>query len=91
MAIGSDSSLGIYQQDGAYAVAMHALTALMELIRAENTEYGVRTHILSPGVALTVDTDSEGKAALTTVHVADWVIWLLTRPMHLRGNGNILV
>ena len=91
MAIGSDSSLGIYQQDGAYGVAMHALTALMELIRVENAEYGVRTHILSPGVALTVDTDSEGKAALMTSHIADWVIWLLTRPVHLRGNGNILI
>ena len=62
MAIGSDSALGIYTQDGAYGVAMHALTALMELIRLENREYGIRTHILSPGVALTTDTDSEGQA-----------------------------
>jgi len=91
MAIGSDSALGIYQQDGAYGVAMHALTALMELIRLENTDYGIRTHILSPGVALTTDTDSAGQPAMTTSHIADWVIWLLTRPAHLRGNGPILV
>ncbi len=91
MAIGSDSSMGIYQQDGAYGVAMHALTTLMELIRVENTEFGIRTHILSPGVALTNDTDSEGKPDLTAFHVAEWVIWLLTRPAHLRGNGPILV
>ena len=91
MAIGSDSALGIYQQDGAYGVAMHALTALMELIRLENTDYGIRTHILSPGVALTTDTDSAGQPAMTTSHIADWVIWLLTRPVHLRGNGPILV
>jgi NADP-dependent 3-hydroxy acid dehydrogenase YdfG len=91
MAIGSDSALGIYQQDGAYGVAMHALTTLMELIRAENAEFGIRTHILSPGVTLTNDTDSEGKPALTSSHVAEWVIWLLTRPAHLRGNGAILV
>lgn len=91
MAIGSDSALGIYQQDGAYGVAMHALTALMELIRLENTEYGIRTHILSPGVALTTDADSAGQPAMTTSHIADWVIWLLTRPAHLRGNGPILV
>ena len=91
MAIGSDSALGIYQQDGAYGVAMHALTALMELIRLENTDYGIRTHILSPGVALTTDTDSAGQPAMTTSHIADWVIWLLTRPAHLRSNGPILV
>jgi NAD(P)-dependent dehydrogenase (short-subunit alcohol dehydrogenase family) len=91
MAIGSDSALGIYQQDGAYSVAMHALNTLMELIRVENTEFGIRTHILSPGVALTSDTDSEGNPALTASHIAEWVIWLLTRPAHLRGNGPILV
>lgn len=91
MTIGSESSMGIYPQDGAYSVAMHALTTLMQLIRAENTEFGIRTHILAPGVALTDDTDSAGLPALTVSHVAEWVIWLLTRPAHLRGNGPILV
>jgi NADP-dependent 3-hydroxy acid dehydrogenase YdfG len=91
MAIGSDSSMGIYQMDGAYGVAMHALTTLMELIRVENAEFGIRTHILSPGVTLTSDTDSEGKPALTASHVAEWVVWLLSRPAHLRGNGPILI
>jgi len=91
MAIGSDSALGTYEQDGAYGVAMHALTTLMDLIRVENKEFGVRTHVLSPGVALTTDTDSEGQPALTTSHVAEWAVWLLTRPSHLRGNGSILV
>jgi len=91
MAIGSDSALGIYHQDGAYGVAMHALTTLMELIGVENKEYGIRTHILSPGVALTMDTDSAGQSAMTTSHLAEWAVWLLTRPAHLRGNGPILV
>lgn len=91
MSIGSDSAMGIYQQDGAYGVAMHALTTLMELIRVENLEFGVRTHILSPGVALTNELDSEGKLALTTSHVADWAVWQLTRPAHLRSNGPILI
>ena len=91
MAIGSDSALGVYEQDGAYGVAMHALTTLMDLIRVENKEYGIRTHVLSPGVALTTDTDSEGQPALTSSHVAEWVVWLLTRPAHLRGNGPILI
>src|SRR5512139_3235520 len=86
MAIGSDSAMGIYEQDGAYGVAMHALTALMKLIEAENREYGVRTHILSPGVALTTNEDSEGQPALMASHIADWAIWLLTRPVHLRSN-----
>jgi 3-oxoacyl-[acyl-carrier protein] reductase len=91
MAIGSDSAMGIYQQDGAYGVAMHALTALMKLIDVENKEYGVRTHILSPGVPLTVDRDSEGKPALMPSHIAEWAVWLLTRPAHLRSNGPILI
>lgn len=91
MAIGSDSALGFYPQDGAYGVAMHALSTLMELIRVENADFGIRTHLLAPGVALTLDTDSEGKPALTVAHVADWVLWLLQRPAHLRGNGPILI
>ena len=52
---------------------------------------GIRTHVLSPGVALTTDMDSEGNPALTTSNVAEWAVWLLTRPAHLRGNGPILV
>lgn len=91
MAIGSDSALGIYEQDGAYGVAMHALTALIKLVEVENKEYGIRTHLLSPGVALTVDKDSEGKPALMPAHIAEWAVWLLTRPTHLRGNGPILI
>jgi NADP-dependent 3-hydroxy acid dehydrogenase YdfG len=91
MAIGSDSALGTYQQDGAFSVAMHALNALMGLIRVENTDYGIRTHILSPGVALTAETDSAGRPVLTAAQVADWAVWLLTRPSHLRGNGPILL
>jgi NAD(P)-dependent dehydrogenase (short-subunit alcohol dehydrogenase family) len=91
MVIGSDSSMGIYQGDGAYNVAMHALTTLMELIRVENAEFGIRTHILAPGVAGTNDMDAEGKPTLTATHVAEWVLWLLTRPAHLRGNTPILI
>jgi len=91
MAIGSDSGLGYYPQDGAYGVAMHGLIALMELIRVENQEQGIRTHILCPGVASTCDVDAEGKPNLTAMEVADWVVWLLTRPMHLRPNGPILI
>jgi len=91
LAIGSDSALGVYPQDGAYGVALHALNTLMEFIRAENSEYGVRTHILSPGLALTDPFDMQGKPNLTTENVSDWVIWLLTRPGHMRANGPILI
>jgi len=91
MAIGSDSALGYYPQDGAFGVAMHALTTLMELIRVENAEFGIRTHILSPGVALSAETNSDGSPALTAAHVADWAVWQLTRPAHLRSNGPILI
>ncbi len=91
LAIGSESAQGFYRQDGAYGVAMHGLTALMELIRVENSEFGIRTNILSPGVALTADTNSEGEPALTASQVADWAAWLLSRPAHLRGNGPIVI
>ena len=91
MVIGSDSALGYYQQDGAYGVAMHALTALMELVRVENAEFGIRTLILSPGVALTVEADSDSQSALTVNYVAEWAIWMLTRPAHLRGSGPIQI
>jgi NAD(P)-dependent dehydrogenase (short-subunit alcohol dehydrogenase family) len=91
LAIGSDSAQGFYERDGAYGVAMHALTALMKLIEVENAGLGIRTQTLSPGVALTVDTDSEGKPALTVTHVAEWAVWLLTRPAPLRGSGPIVI
>jgi NAD(P)-dependent dehydrogenase (short-subunit alcohol dehydrogenase family) len=91
MAIGSESAMGFYEQDGAYGVAMHALSALMKIIEVENRESGVRTHILSPGVALTVERDSEGRPALISSHIADWAVWLLTRPGQLRSNGPILI
>jgi NAD(P)-dependent dehydrogenase (short-subunit alcohol dehydrogenase family) len=91
MAVGSDSSMGIYENDGAYGVAMHALTALIKLIEMENKEHGIRTHLLSPAVALTMEQDSEGKPALMPAHIAEWAVWLLGRPAHLRGNGPILI
>jgi NADP-dependent 3-hydroxy acid dehydrogenase YdfG len=91
LAIGPDSAMGIDEQDGAYGVSMHALTALMKLIEDENKEYGVRTHLLSLGIALTVDTTSTCRPALTPGHIADWVNWMLTRPAHLRGNVPILI
>lgn len=91
MAIGSDSAMGIYPQDGAFAIAMHGLTTLMELIRAENTEFGIRTHVLAPGLAMDTPFDAEGKPNLTTAHVAEWVVWMLTRPSHLRGNSPVLI
>jgi NAD(P)-dependent dehydrogenase (short-subunit alcohol dehydrogenase family) len=91
MAIGSDSALGIYPQDGAFGVAMHGLNALMELIRVENQEYGIRTHILCPGVAAITDLDACGEPTLTAGQVADWAVWSLTRPSHLRANGPILI
>jgi len=91
MAIGSDSALGVYPQDGAFAIAMHGLTTLMELIQAENSEFGIRTHLLSPGVAVSAPFNAEGKPNLTPDHISDWALWLLTRPDHLRGNGPILI
>ena len=91
MAIGSDSGLGLYAQDGAYAVALHALNTLMELIRIENSEFGIRTHILGPGLTVTDEFNLEGQPNLLAAHVADWAVWLLSRPPHLRSNGPILI
>ncbi len=91
MAVGSDSGLGIYPQDGAYAVALHGLNTLLELIRAENSEFGIRVHSLGPGLTVTDEFDMAGQPNLLAAHVADWVVFLLTRPPHLRANGPILI
>lgn len=91
MAVGSDSALAPYPQDGAYGVALHALNAMMDIMRLENADHGIRVHTLSPGLALTPFTDPDSKPSLTPADVADWAIWLLTRPAHLRPNGSILI
>jgi len=91
VAVGSDSSLGAYARDGAYNVALHGLNALMDLIRVENAEQGIRVHVLAPGLAQTQPLDSDGRPNLTTNDVADWVLWALTRPDHLRPIGPIVI
>lgn len=91
VAIGSDSSLAPYPRDGAYNVALHGLNALMDLVRVENAEHGIRVHVLAPGLAQTQPHDDDGKPNLTTEQVADWVLWVLSRPDHLRANGPILI
>ncbi len=91
VAIGSDSSLAAYPRDGAYNVALHGLNALMDLVRVENAEHGIRVHVLAPGLAQTQAADADGRPNLTTQHVADWVAWVLGRPDHLRPNGPILI
>lgn len=91
LAIGSDSALGAYARDGAFNVALHGLNALMDLIRIENAEHGIRVHVLAPGLAQTQTHDAEGRPNLTTADVAAWAIWVLTRPAHLRPNGPIVI
>ncbi len=91
VAIGSDSSLASYPRDGAYNVALHGLNALMDLVRVENAEHGIRVHVLAPGLAQTQPQDNDGKPNLTTEQVADWVLWVLSRPDHLRASGPILI
>lgn len=91
LAIGSDSSLGAYARDGAFNVALHGLNALMDLIRIENAEHGIRVHVLAPGLAQTQTHDADGRPNLTIADVADWVVWVLTRPAHLRPNGPIVI
>lgn len=91
MAIGSDSALGNYPQDGAYGAAMHGLNSMMDIMRIENAEHGIRVHTLSPGLALTASDDENEKSFLSTSDVAEWAVWILTRPAHLRSNGSILI
>ncbi len=91
MAVGSDSGLGNYAMDGAFGVAQHGLVALVDQIRLENSEFGIRTHVLMPGLALADALDGNGKPNLSQKDVCEWVIFLLTRPAHLRGNGPILI
>jgi len=91
LAIGSDSALGAYARDGAFNVALHGLNALMDLVRLENAEHGIRVHVLAPGLAQTQTHDADGQPNLTPADVAAWAVWVLTRPMHLRPNGPIVI
>ncbi len=91
VAVGSDSSLAPYARDGAYGVALHGLNALMDVVRVENAEHGIRVHVLAPGLAQTQPRDADGQPNLTHQDVADWVLWVLSRPDHLRPNGPILI
>ena len=91
LAVSSDSALGAYPQEGAYGVAMHGLNALIEQIRVENAEAGIRAHILCPGLALSPLSRPDQEPVLSTSDVADWALWLLTRPPYLRGSGPIQI
>jgi NADP-dependent 3-hydroxy acid dehydrogenase YdfG len=91
MAIGSDSALANYQQDGAYGVALHGLNSMMDIMRIENADHGIRVHTLSPGLALTPSDDESEKKSLSASDIAEWAVWVLTRPSHLRSNGSILI
>ena len=68
--------------DPRFVTARH--TVLMELIRIENAERGIRVHVFAPGLAQTQPLDSDGRPNLTTKDVADWLLWALTCPDHLR-------
>ncbi len=92
LAVSSDSALGSYANEGAYGVAMHGLNALVEQIRAENAEAGIRAHLLCPGLALSPRSRPEGAGpALSTLDVAGWALWMLTRPPHQPGSGPVRI
>lgn len=74
VAVGSDSSLAAYARDGAYGVALHGLTVLMDVVRVENADHGIRVHVLAPGLAQTQPRDADGRPNLTHQDVADWVL-----------------
>jgi 3-hydroxybutyrate dehydrogenase len=85
--ISSESALGTYERDGVYGVSMHALNALSAAIQLENEPAGIRVDTLCTGVA-------QSKAVPNALHpgdVADWVLWLFTRPAGLKTTGPILV
>ena len=88
--IGSIADRAIFPENAAYAAAKHGARALHEVLRAELTDTGVRTSLVSPGP---VDTDlwndvlAEGRpgypprsAMLAAEAVADAVLWVVTRP-----------
>jgi NAD(P)-dependent dehydrogenase (short-subunit alcohol dehydrogenase family) len=85
--LSADSALGTYPRDGAYGVSLHALNALSEAIRLENAPLGIRVDLLCTGLVL-----SQGSPdALQPQDVADWIVWLATRPPGLNTGGAILV
>ena len=60
-------------------------------IRAGNSALGIRVHTLGPGLTVTDEFNMHGQPTLLAAHVAEWVIFLLTRLPHLRANGPILI
>ena len=91
LAIGSDSGLATYPYEGAFGVAMHGLTALIEQVGLENAAFGIRAHSLCPGLAREPQPEVDPAPVLAPDDIAAWTVWLLTRPVHLRSNGPIRV
>ena len=88
--IGSVADRAVFPENGAYAASKHGVRALHEVLRLELRGTGVRTTLVSPGPVDTtlwnpVDPDSRPgftplAGMLRAEHVADAVVYALTRP-----------
>lgn len=92
---GSTAGRWVYEGGGGYVAAKHAVAALRDTLRLEETD--VRVSEVAPGM---VDTEEfslvrfagdeararavyEGVEALTADDVADAIVWVATRPAHV--------
>ena len=92
---GSTAGRWVYEGGGGYVAAKHAVVALRDTLRLEETD--VRVSEVAPGM---VDTEEfslvrfagdeararavyEGVEALTADDVADAIVWVATRPAHV--------
>jgi NAD(P)-dependent dehydrogenase (short-subunit alcohol dehydrogenase family) len=91
--IGSIADHHAFAENAAYAAAKFGLRGLHEVLRAEYRATGVRCTLVSPGPTDTpvwdpVDPDNRPgfvprHAMLRPADVADAVLWVATRPMHV--------
>ena len=93
--LSSYAAYGVYEGGGIYAPTKHAVRAVSQTLRLELNGTDVRVSDLAPGMAETefsvVRLGSEEKAKqvyagmrpLTAADVAEVVVWVATRPLHV--------
>ena len=94
---GSMAGRWVYEGGGGYVAAKHALAALRDTLRLELVESGVRVSEVAPGMVHTEEFSTvrfggdqdraaavyEGVEALTAEDVAETVVWVASRPVHV--------
>ena len=94
---GSTAGRWVYEGGGGYVAAKHAVAALRDTLRLELVESGVRVSEVAPGMVHTsefslqrfggdqsrADAVYAGVEPLVAEDVADAIVWVATRPLHV--------